>query len=285
MYNTKLYLYEIIIIILILLFLNYQKNNFCKKMSFTPEKSTKQDIINLKQKYKEHIIIDYIITKDGNKLMYILYNFYKKPEWSDNIIFVCHGNKSWIGSCLTNSIIDLLKNHSILLFDYRSYGTSTGDITESGLYLDTLTIWNHIIYKKNVNVSQIVLLGNSLGTTFVSYLAYTLKKNNKELPKKLLLLSPFYNFYTISKDVLPGLGIVNNYVFPTNKFLNYIYKDINIYYIHSINDKYIDIYHSLKLNIESPGKLYKIYGTHKNLIFSNEVKNLVNKIFINNINN
>ena len=207
--------------------------------------------------------------------MYSLYNSSKPPKWTDKIVFFCHGNKNWIGNCIEKSIIKMLKGYTILLIDYRSYGISTGNISETGLYLDVLTLWNFITNTKNVKISNIILFGNSLGTSIVSYLAYTLKKNNKKIPKHILLASPFYNFYTISKDIVKGLGSVNNFNFPTNKFLNYIHKDTNIYYIHSINDEYIDIYHSHKLNRESPGKLIKIYGLHSNLIFTNEVKELI----------
>ena len=54
-----------------------------------------------------------------------------------------------------------------------------------------------MINTKNVDISNVILFGNSLGTSLVSYLAYTLKKNNKKIPKNTILTSPFYNFYTL----------------------------------------------------------------------------------------
>ena len=283
--NNKIYLYEIIILILILFFINYQKNKYCLINSFKPEKVSPLDILKLKNKYKHHIIIDYIYTKDGNKLMYILYNYNKKPEWTDNIVFICHGNSSWLGNCLDNSFVDIVKHYaSILIFDYRGYGRSTGTVSEAGIYMDTLAMWNYIKIKKNVSTSQITLYGNSLGTSIVSYLAYTLKKNNRELPKHMILTSSFYNFKYISKDLFPGFGNLNNLNFTTNIYLKDIYNDISIYYMHSINDEKIDIYHSHKLNLECPGKFYKLDGVHNNLIYSNKAQNEIEKIFINNIN-
>ena len=154
--------------------------------------------------------------------MYSLFNSSKPPKWTDKIIFFCHGNTNWIGNCIEKSHIELLKGHTVLLIDYRSFGISTGDISETGLYLDVLTMWNYMINTKNVKVSDVILFGNSLGTSLVSYLAYTLKINKRKIPKHIILTSPFYNFYTISKDRFKGIGSFNCYNFPTNKFLNYI---------------------------------------------------------------
>jgi uncharacterized protein len=53
---------------------------------------------------------------------------------------------------------------SLLLFDYRGYGESTGDFpSEAQLYQDSQAAWDYLIQQQKVSPQQIFLYGESLG--------------------------------------------------------------------------------------------------------------------------
>ena len=79
-------------------------------------------------------------------------------------ILYCHGNGEDISS--NAAYMDFLRSKlhaSILVFDYRGYGKSTGSPYEAGLILDGLAAQRWLAEKMGINTDEIVLMGRSLG--------------------------------------------------------------------------------------------------------------------------
>ncbi|MBS1791229.1 MAG: alpha/beta hydrolase [Acidobacteria bacterium] len=81
-------------------------------------------------------------------------------------ILHCHGNGGnitntvWYGQALAEDGFD------VLLFDYRGYGRSDGDVTDEwALDADGEAAYNYLLNERGVKPSQLVLYGMSLGTT------------------------------------------------------------------------------------------------------------------------
>jgi fermentation-respiration switch protein FrsA (DUF1100 family) len=77
-----------------------------------------------------------------------------------------HGNGGnisaigWIGEALSERGFD------VLLFDYRGYGRSEGSVSdERAIYEDAEAAYDYIVRERNVRPEQVVLYGQSLGTT------------------------------------------------------------------------------------------------------------------------
>jgi acetyl esterase/lipase len=270
----------VLFIILIIVIVYFLASYICDKLSFLPSKVTFDDVHKLKRLLGEKIQIQYIKTPDGNKIMGVLYNRYRKPSWNDKIIFYSHGNGGWIGTNITFTYVDEFSKYgSIFMYDYHGYGVSGGSPSENNLYTDVLEAWNYVTDKKKVNVDNIVVFGHSLGTSLSSYLLRNLKNNNRRIPKNLILSAPFYNFSTISKEAMPGIGWAQLNYFATNKYLMNIEKDVDILYLHSKHDQLIRLYHSYKLNKIAPGKVIVITGTHNDPLINTEGKLAIKDIF------
>jgi hypothetical protein len=87
-----------------------------------------------------------------------------KPALATVIYF--HGNSGnlshigWLGESLSRRGFD------VLLFDYRGYGQSEGAISdERDLYADADAAYNYVVNERMVSPAQIILYGQSLGTT------------------------------------------------------------------------------------------------------------------------
>jgi hypothetical protein len=87
-------------------------------------------------------------------------------------------------------IKQLTKLSSVLIFDYRGCGNSTGVYSENGVYIDIQAIWNYLVIDNNILPSNIVLYGESVGAAIVTYLTYKLAKENTH-PYRLVLQNGF----------------------------------------------------------------------------------------------
>lgn len=142
---------------------------------------------------------DFLTTKDDMKIHYI---FIKNPK-SKYIFLHAHGNGGNISSRLYCPTVNyLLKHGSVFMFDYRGFGKSSGSPCESGLYTDILTVWNHLTNEYKYDPNDIILMGTSLGGSIVSWLGAHLAKENREMPKLIIIQSSFYNLQDVASKLL-----------------------------------------------------------------------------------
>lgn len=96
--------------------------------------------------------------------------FFENQTTTATLVFF-HGNTGNIGD------VDWLgqrfheRGFNVLLFDYRGYGASEGEESETGLYADGDAAVAFLINEKRVRPDQIILYGQSLGTTVVADVA------------------------------------------------------------------------------------------------------------------
>ena len=132
---------------------------------------------------------------------------------TDTIILYAHGNKYHLD--LYWQRIKLLANmggkhhFGVLAFDYRGYGMSEGEPTETGMYADADACMQWL-KAKGLTGKRLVFYGFSLG----SACATELTANPRTLrPEKLILESPFASADVMAADAavlnLPGSFITN----------------------------------------------------------------------------
>ncbi|HKS29249.1 MAG TPA: alpha/beta hydrolase [Pyrinomonadaceae bacterium] len=75
-------------------------------------------------------------------------------------------NIGWLGEALS------ARGFNVLLFDYRGYGRSEGSVRdERAIYEDAGAAYNYVVVERRVPPEQVVLYGQSLGTTAAADLA------------------------------------------------------------------------------------------------------------------
>ena len=89
--------------------------------------------------------------------------FLPHPE-PRGIALVCHGNAGSIAG-LQESLIRLNQRHelSVMAFDYRGFGRSSGTPSEAGLLADARSARDWLAQRTDTNHEDIVLMGYSLG--------------------------------------------------------------------------------------------------------------------------
>lgn len=105
-----------------------------------------------------------IRTSDGVSLhMFFIHQPKERQRQSPTIIFL-HGNAGNMGHRLQNCVGLYHNLHcNILLVEYRGYGLSEGNPTEEGLYLDARASLDYLYSRNDINHSEIIVFGRSLG--------------------------------------------------------------------------------------------------------------------------
>jgi len=93
------------------------------------------------------------------------------PEEKTTLLWF-HGNAGNISHRLENlALLHRYLDISIFILDYREFGLSQGHISKAGTFLDAQGAWSYLVEKRNVDPSDILLFGRSLGTALTVDLA------------------------------------------------------------------------------------------------------------------
>jgi len=88
---------------------------------------------------------------------------------------------------------DVFKDYSVYLVNYRGYGKSQGNPSESGLFSDALTIYDQLIKSHD----SIIAYGRSLGSGVAVYLGASRRL------EKLILLTPYDSIVEVGQELYP----------------------------------------------------------------------------------
>jgi len=231
-----------------------------------------------------HINNVMVKTSDG----ILLDTFYIKNPDSTKCIIFFHGNAGNLS--MRFDMIKFLYNYaSIIIFDYRSFGRSTGDaytLSSYGLQNDAEAIWNFATDILKIHPNNISFFGESLGCSVAIYLAAKLSKRMDNLcyPHSLILNSPFYSLHSMIEIMFNkiNIGPVGKIVslllgseYQSNEWIKYINHKTKIIIAHSPRDEIIpykeglNLYNSISKHHHNI-KFINITGTHNNLALTDQ---------------
>ena len=206
----------------------------------------------------------FLETEDGASLNAIHF----KTENPKGLILYFHGNAGDL-SRWGKIASELIKyRYDVLIMDYRSYGKSTGVISEKNLFNDANLFYKYAL--KSYSEDDIIVYGRSLGTAFAAFVA---SKNN---PRKLILETPFYNLEEIAKKRFPFLPVkyLLKYRFLSNNYIEAVSCPVVIF--HGTKDNIVPYNSGKNLSELVPEERLTFIsiegGEHNNLINFKEYK-------------
>ncbi len=227
--------------------------SFQEKLIFLPSKMPLNHQYDFCQNFEEF----YLTAEDGAKLNAV----HIKQDSARGLVLYFHGNSGNISQL--NHVANLLeqKGYDAFLVDYRTYGKSSGELSEEALKSDAQLFYNHALTKYDED--EIVLYGRSFGTGIATGLAAA------NTPKKLILESPFYSAVELGKHRFPIFPIawLSQYRFPSNEYVKQLQCPVFIF--HGTADSVIPYGQAERLYEQIPGeekKMYRIEGGGHNYL-------------------
>jgi hypothetical protein len=101
-----------------------------------------------------------LATQDGERLHAWFLPARGEPRGA---LLVSHGNAGTIEDRLHIARFFVETRVSVLLYDYRGYGRSTGSPSEEGTYADARAAWKELVEQRGFAPARILLYGESLG--------------------------------------------------------------------------------------------------------------------------
>lgn len=234
-----------ILIILVLLYIGVVALTYYnqERLVFMPSKMPMNHTYDFCQPFEEF----WINTEDGGRLNGV----HIKNNSEKGVVLYFHGNSGNISHLghVANRISE--KGYNAILMDYRTFGKSSGVISENAIYEDAKLVYDYTL--KSYSEDTIVLYGRSFGSGVATFLA------SEKKPCKLILESPFYSALAVGKHRFPFLPIewMSNFRFPSNEFVKKL--DCPVFIFHGTEDRVIPFSSGEKLFNEIPGNTKKFY--------------------------
>ena len=241
-----------VVSLLVLIFIGFYFMQ--KKLIFLPTKLA----ANYEYIFQEPFEEIFLESEDGSKLNAVHFKI-EKPK---GLILYFHGNAGDL-SRWGEIAAELTKlQYDVLIMDYRTFGKSTGTISEKNLFDDAQLFYDYAL--KSYSEAEIIVFGRSLGTTFATFIA---SENN---PKKLILETPFFNLEEAAKKRIPFLPVKYflKYQFSTNEFITSVKCPVVI--LHGTEDRVVPYASGKKLSELIPVKRLTFItvtgGEHNDLV-------------------
>ncbi|MEM7487418.1 MAG: alpha/beta fold hydrolase [Bacteroidota bacterium] len=185
-----------------------------------------------------------------------------KQENPKGLLLYFHGNAGDLSRWghIASAFAQL--QYDVIVMDYRTYGKSTGKLSETALYEDAQLFYDYAL--DSYTESNIIVYGRSLGSAIATNVA----SNNK--PKKLILETPFYSLLDEAQNRFPFLPVkhVLKYKMTSFEYIQNVSAPIRIF--HGTVDNVVSYESGKKLYSVIPSKDKKMYtiqnGNHNNLI-------------------
>ena len=197
-----------------------------------------------------------------------------KAEAPKGVILYFHGNAGDLSRWGTIAEFFVEKNYDVFIMDYRTYGKSTGKLSEEAFYDDAQFCYDYLL--KHYNENEITIYGRSLGTGIATNLA------SKNQPKQLIIETPYYSILDVAKHRFPIFPVEKllKYKFPTKAFI--VDVDCPITMFHGTDDGVVPYSSAEKLYAVAPKDRTQFFtiegGGHNNLVDYEKYRTNITKI-------
>jgi len=191
-----------------------------EKFIFLPSKLNQEHVYQFSEPFQEF----FLNTEDGAKLN----GLHFKRDNPKGVILYFHGNAGDLSRWGEIATYFAKKEYDVIVMDYRTYGKSSGKLSEEHLFSDAKLFYNYAL--EGYSEEKIIIYGRSLGCAIATQLA------SKTNPSKLVLETPFYNLYDVAKARFPFLPMKSllKYKFESNGYIQKASCPVTI--IHGTND-------------------------------------------------
>lgn len=173
---------------------------------------------------------------------------------SKGVVLFFNGQGGTLRNVGTTANFFIKNGYDFFAFDYRSFGKSTGKLSEEALFADGKYVLNFL--RQRYNEGHIIVYGASLGT---GPAIHTASYENLRL---LILRSPYFSMEELARRKFPWLPVkyLLKYPLHSGEYIKNIHAPVLIF--HGTLDKVIPSYHTelLAQNAMSPVHVVSVEG-------------------------
>jgi uncharacterized protein len=199
-----------------------------------------------------------IATKDGERL----HGWWMRHSSPKACVLYFHGNGGNLSIWAPILAVIVRRGYTVLAFDYRGYGLSTGRPTEQGLYRDVEAAIVEFRSRESPTPAPRLYWGRSLGTAMAAYAATI------DAPDALILESGFPSARSLLRGspVMSVLSLFSTYRFPTAAFLERRPTPTPVLILHGDADRIVPIDQGRQLfeRLSEPKQFVTIKGGDHN---------------------
>jgi fermentation-respiration switch protein FrsA (DUF1100 family) len=200
-----------------------------------------------------------LVTRDDEELD----AWFIPADHARGVLLFCHGNAGNISHRLESIRVFHELGLSVLIFDYRGYGQSSGKPTEKGSYRDADAAWHYLVTQRGIPAEHIILFGRSLGASVAADLA------TRQSAAAVILESGFTSVPDLAAKFYPWLPVrwLSRYQYDTRKKLADIHSPVLI--VHSRDDEIISYANGERLfeAANEPKQFLELRGGHNDGFF------------------
>lgn len=164
------------------------------------------------------------------------------PAADAPVVLFFHGNAGHIGDRLETLAMLHEAGAGVVIIDYRGYGASEGEPTESGTYADARAAWHWLTDTAGVAPARVVVFGRSLGAAVAAHLA------SETGPAGLVLEAAFTSLPDLAAERYPWLPArwLTRMRYATADYLRAV--ECPVMLAHAPDDEIVPFHHARRLN-------------------------------------
>ncbi|MBT8184787.1 MAG: lysophospholipase [Eudoraea sp.] len=227
---------------------------FQEKLIFLPTTLPQNYSFSFSQPFDEL----FLTAADGARLN----GLHFKNENAQATIIYFHGNAGDLSRWGNIVTFFVDRGFDVIVMDYRTYGKSTGSLSEEALFADAQLFYDYAL--EHYPEEQLILYGRSLGTGIATKLAA------ENQPRQLILESPYYSLKDLAVKRFPFLPVkwLLKYELLTNEYLQLVKCPVSIF--HGTDDTVVPYESGERLfnsmNIRQKQLITIPGGTHNDLM-------------------
>ncbi|MEX0275219.1 MAG: alpha/beta hydrolase [Flavobacteriaceae bacterium] len=229
---------------------------FQERLIFLPKSLAQDHVYDFPHPFEEINLK----TADGA----VLNALHFTSEAPKGVIVYYHGNAGNLERWGQIVLFFVDMGYDVLVMDYRTYGKSTGRLSEEALYADANLFYQYALDRYPED--RITLYGRSLGTGLATWVAA------QHQPAQLILETPYYSLTDVAQHRFPFLPVrwLLRYRLPSFQYIKKVASPITVF--HGTEDRvvpytsgeklYQAIAHSHKRLVTIPGGRHNDLVTH-----------------------
>lgn len=235
---------------------------------FHPQPNTIQEVSEILKVTPTFDTISFVM-KDGNRTC----GYFSKDSIIDKqpLVLYFGGNAEEV-----SHLADFKKyfpNTKMVMMNYRSFGLSTGKISEKTMFSDAVEVYDNLKNDIRIDSTKIIVIGRSIGTGIATYLSSQRKTNGT------VLITPYENMIDVAFEKYPfvPISLLIKHRFESDKYAATITSPMLS--LIAANDEVIPKHHAYKLKDAWKGKVetLEVNENHNSIMNNVEVWEKIEK--------